>query len=85
MIRTLTRFAAGVGLAVALLVVPLSGASAPFGPAPACADGTCCSERNSVCNIGGDDQPDKYKKACDGSCFEACPGDGPGGPFETEG
>lgn len=39
----------------------------------ACADGTCCRELFSLCNIGGDDNPDRYKKACDGPCAKACP------------
>jgi hypothetical protein len=33
-----------------------------------CADGTCCPERRSICNIGGsDDHTDYYRKA-EGSC-----------------
>lgn len=27
-----------------------------------CADGTCCEERRSICNIGGGDNMDYYKK-----------------------
>lgn len=32
-----------------------------------CADGTCCPERRSICNIGGGDHTDYYRKA-EGSC-----------------
>lgn len=39
----------------------------------ACADGTCCFEVLSVCNIGGGDIDNRFKKACDGPCSEACP------------
>lgn len=33
----------------------------------ACAEGTCCPEDDSWCNIGGDDHEDSYKKS-EGKC-----------------
>jgi len=33
----------------------------------ACAEGTCCPEEKSICNIGGGDHTDYYKKV-EGSC-----------------
>ncbi len=32
-----------------------------------CAEGTCCPEYRSICNIGGDDHTNYYKKS-EGSC-----------------
>jgi hypothetical protein len=53
-----------------LAAVALSSTS--FTVKDACADGTCCYEYRSICNIGGADNPDYYKKACDGSCTVRC-------------
>jgi len=30
--------------------------------------GTCCPERRSICNIGGGDNLNYYKRRADGSC-----------------
>lgn len=59
-------------LPVAALPLGFPGAG-EMGWQEACADGTCCPEHQSICNIGGGDNPNYYKKACDGSCYQACP------------
>lgn len=59
-------------IAAASGTVPFTLGVKDLGIQELCAEGTCCPEEDSVCNIGGDDQQDKYKKACDGSCKEIC-------------
>lgn len=58
--------------AFTLAMAPLTFDGKTVQVAEVCADGTCCRELLSICNIGGGDNHDYYKKACDGSCSQAC-------------
>ena len=57
----------------ALLMAPVIIANGKLQANEACADGTCCAEQFSICNIGAGDNQHYYKKACDGPCAQKCP------------
>jgi hypothetical protein len=67
--RALARRLVGLSL---LVLAATAISSTSYTVKDACADGTCCWEVTSICNIGGTDQYSYYKKACDGSCTVAC-------------
>jgi hypothetical protein len=53
---------------VVLAALPFAVAGNSVRIQQACAEGTCCPEYQSICNIGGGDHINYYKKAGDGSC-----------------
>lgn len=55
-----------------MVVAAMAVSSTSYTVKDACADGTCCYEYNSICNIGAGDNPNYYKKACDGPCATRC-------------